>query len=236
MKPYLAKTPKFVKWIFPKRVWAFPKNTNSVYLTFDDGPIPEVTPWVLDELKKHGAKATFFCIGENIQKHPEIFKRIIAEGHSVGNHTFNHLNGWKTETSEYVENVLSCEETISYVLNNSPFKGGRGDVFNSEFNPEVSGQNSELLFRPPYGKITGKQAQFLRKKGYQIIMWDVLSGDFDQNISEEKCLQNVIKNIEPGTIIVFHDSLNAEKNLRYVLPKALGFIGENSLLCKGFNQ
>src|SRR5690606_11661502 len=171
--------PRFIQRLYPERIWAFPHSKDSVYLTFDDGPIPEVTPWVLDELKKHNAKATFFCIGKNVQKHPEIFRRIIAEGHSVGNHTFNHLNGWKTETSEYVENVLTCEETFSYVLNTPPFEGGRGDV-----------SNSRLLFRPPYGKITSKQAKILQQKGFNIVMWDILSYDYDATVSEKKCLQN----------------------------------------------
>lgn len=209
--------PRFIQRLYPERIWAFSRSSNSIFLTFDDGPIPEVTPWVLDELKKHNAKATFFCIGENVQKHPEIFRRIVAEGHSVGNHTFNHLNGWKTKTSEYVENVLKCEE-----------------ILNSEFNPESSGQN--LKFRPPYGKITSKQTKILQKKGFKIVMWDVLSYDFDATLSEEKCLQKVLKNIKPGSVVVFHDSLKAEKNLRFVFPKVLGFIGQNSLLCKGFNQ
>ncbi len=235
--------PRFIQRLYPERIWAFSRSQNSVFLTFDDGPIPEVTPWVLDELKKHNAKATFFCIGENVQKHPEIFRRIVAEGHSVGNHTFNHLNGWKTKTSEYVKNVLSCEETISYILNNSPFeepvpnllREGRGEVSNSEFSNRQSAIENRKLFRPPYGKITSKQTKILQKKGFKIIMWDVLSYDFDATISEEECLQNVLKNIKQGSVVVFHDSLKAEKNLRYVLPKVLEKIGEYGLWCKSFN-
>jgi len=119
LKLYFVKTPKFVKWIFPKRIWAFSRLEKGVHLTFDDGPIPEVTPWILDLLKEYNAKATFFCIGENVAKHPEIFKRILAEGHSVGNHTFNHLNGWKTKTSEYIENILKSERTM---IKNSEFR------------------------------------------------------------------------------------------------------------------
>src|SRR5690606_7851349 len=177
--------PRFIQRLYPERIWAFSRSSNSVFLTFDDGPIPKVTPWVLDELKKHNAKATFFCIGENVQKHPEIFRRILDEGHSVGNHTFNHLNGWKTEVSEYVDNVLKCEE-----------------VFNSEFGI----QNSELLFRPPYGRISSKQAKLLLKEGYKIVMWSCISYDYDRNVSEEKCLQNVLRSVRSGSIIVFHDS------------------------------
>ncbi|MEH6763927.1 MAG: polysaccharide deacetylase family protein [Aequorivita antarctica] len=195
--------PRFIQRLYPERTWAFSRKSNAVYLTFDDGPIPEVTPWVLDELKKHNAKATFFCIGENVQKHPEIFRRITAEGHSVGNHTFNHLKGTKTETPAYIKNVLLAEELI----------------------------NSKL-FRPPYGRITSKQARILQEKGFKIVMWDIISYDYDATIAEEKCLQNVLKNIKPGSVIVFHDSLKAEKNLRYVLPKVLEFIGEKNWLSK----
>ncbi len=198
--------PRFIQRLYPERIWAFSRSSNSVFLTFDDGPIPEVTPWVLDELKKHNAKATFFCIGENVQKHPEIFQRILSEDHSVGNHTFNHLNGWKTATSEYIENIEKAKK----------------QMHNSEFKI----QNSRLLFRPPYGKITSKQAKTLQKKGFKIVMWDIISYDYDTNVSEEKCLQNVLKNIRSGSVVVFHDSLKAEKNLRYVLPKVLEFIGE----------
>ncbi len=204
--------PRFIQRLYPERIWAFSHKIDSVYITFDDGPIPEVTSWVLDELKKHNAKATFFCIGENVQKHPEVFQKILSEGHSVGNHTFNHLKGTKTETSEYIENVE---------------KAGRQMENNSEFKI----QNSKL-FRPPYGKITPIQAKKLQKKGIKIVMWDIISYDFDATISEEQCLQNVLKNIKPGSIIVFHDSLKAEKNLRYVLPKVLEFIGEKNWLCE----
>ncbi len=215
--------PRFIQRLYPERIWAFSRKNNAVYLTFDDGPIPEVTPWVLDQLKKHNAKATFFCIGENIKKHPEIFKRIIAEGHTVGNHTFNHVNGWKTEDLEYVENVLKCQRVTSSIHKDSPFEGGGRNVLQKS--------KSFQLFRPPYGKITSEQAKILRKKGYKIVMWDVLSYDFDGTISEEICLQNVLKNIKPGSIVVFHDSLKAEKNLRYVLPKVLEFVGKKKNRC-----
>ncbi len=197
MKFDVVKMPKFIQWLYPERIWAFSRSKNSVYLTFDDGPIPEVTPWVLDELKKYDAKATFFCIGENVKKHPEIYKRISSEGHAVGNHTFNHLNGVKTTPSNYIENTIQASALI----------------------------NSKL-FRPPYGRIFPKQAKMLQKKGFKIVMWNIISYDYDASISGEKCLQNVLKHIKPGSVIVFHDSLKAEKNLRYVLPKVLEFILE----------
>lgn len=206
MKLLYTKTPKFVAWLFPKRIWAFSRSENNVYLTFDDGPIAEVTPWVLDQLNSYNAKATFFCIGENIKKHPTIFERIISEGHAFGNHTFNHLNGTETPTETYIQNVNAFEETIQN------FK-----------NIEVQKSN---LFRPPYGRLTQKQAKMLQQKGYKIVMWDVLSYDWEKEVSEAQCLQNVLKNIQPGSIVVFHDSLKAEKNLRYVLPKVLECIKE----------
>ncbi len=208
--------PRFIQRLYPERIWAFSREEKSIYLTFDDGPIPEVTPWVLDELKKYNAKATFFCIGENVQKHPEIFQRILSEGHSVGNHTFNHLNGWKTATSEYIENVDKAEAQMG---NNSKFK-----------------IQDSRLFRPPYGKITSKQAKILQRKGFKIVMWDIISYDYDANTSPEKCLQNVLKNIKPGSIVVFHDSLKAEKNLRYVLPKVLEVIDKNRLNSRIINN
>jgi peptidoglycan/xylan/chitin deacetylase (PgdA/CDA1 family) len=203
--------------MFPKRVWTFPKESNAIFLTFDDGPIPNITPWVIQELKKHDAKATFFCIGENIKKHPEIFRTVISEGHSIGNHTYNHLNGWKTDISEYVKNVIQSEaEATKWKINN----------------PQSAISNQQSLFRPPYGKITPKQSKTLQKKGYKIIMWDILSADYNTSISEEKCLQNVLKSIEPGSIVVFHDSFKAEKNLRYALPKVLDFISEKGWKCE----
>lgn len=213
--------PKYIQWFYPERIWAFSRKENAVYLTFDDGPIPKVTPWVLEELKKHDAKATFFCIGNNVEKYPEIFRKIISEGHSVGNHTFNHLKGWKTKTSEYVDNV----EKADIIMRE-----------NSEFSPNSYRDQNSALFRPPYGKITSKQANILQKKNYRIVMWDIISFDYDPKISEEVCLQNVLKNIQPGSVIVFHDSLKAEKNLRYALPKVLRFISEKGWKCSSIQN
>lgn len=210
MKFYWIKTNWFIKKIFSNYTWDVSNAGNTVYLTFDDGPIPEVTDWVLTELKKHGFKATFFSIGENITKYPEIFKKVISEEHSIGNHTYNHLNGWNTSTEDYIENVARCEEAISKNIN----------------------QNlKSKLFRPPYGKIKTAQSKAIQKLGYKIIMWDVLSADFDTKISREQCLDNVLSNVKPGSIIVFHDSVKAFKNLEYVLPKTLGFLKEKKFNC-----
>lgn len=195
-----VKIPWLIKKIYPTRIWEGPKEDKNIYLTFDDGPIPEVTPWVLEMLRKFEAKATFFCIGDNVRKHPEIFRQVVAEGHAVGNHTFNHLNGWKTGTEEYLSNTEKGREIMQQHLEK----------------PEKI-----RLFRPPYGKIRNRQARALEEQGYQVVMWDVLSLDYDRKLSGKECYQNVIKYAKAGSIIVFHDSLKAEKNLKFALPKVL---------------
>ena len=203
MSFYWIKTNALIKTIFSNYVWDIPNSENKIYLTFDDGPTPEITEWVLEELQKYNAKASFFCIGNNIEKHPEIFKKVIDNGHSIGNHTFDHLNGWKTSTKEYIENFELCKNSIS--------------------NPKSK------IFRPPYGKIKASQTKKLRQLGYKIIMWDVLSADYDTSITPEKCLENVLQNVTSGSIIVFHDSVKAFPNLKYTLPRALEY-----LAVKGF--
>ena len=211
MKKYFSKTPRFMMRFFSKYTWRFQSNEKEIFLTFDDGPTPEITQFVLSELKKYNAKATFFCIGKNIKYYPEIFNEIIADGHSIGNHTQNHLNGWKTTTENYIANFLECHKTIT------------------QFNKiKIKHQ----LFRPPYGKIKKSQAEKILKKGYKIIMWDVLSADFDNTISKERCLQNVLNNAKKGTIIVFHDSLKASKKVKYALPKVLKAFSDKGFVFK----
>jgi len=188
---YLIRTPNFIQSMFPNFTWRIPTERKELFLTFDDGPIPEVTPWVLDQLQQYDAKATFFCVGENAQRYPDIMLRLHAEGHSLGNHTHNHLSGWGTENMEYFHNVRKCARAV----------------------------DSEL-FRPPYGRMKPGQAQFILRH-YKIVMWDVLSGDFDPAVSEEQCLSNIVNNAGPGSIVVLHDSLKAEENLRYTLPRVL---------------
>ena len=207
MKPYFIKTPILLKLIFRNWVWSFSSKEKVLYLTFDDGPTPEITEWTLYELKKYEAKATFFCIGKNIAEHPEIFQKILEENHSVGNHTNNHLNGWKTKTSDYLQNI---EESEKYFEENQKSK-----------------IKNQKLFRPPYGRLTLSQSKKIRKKGYKIIMWDVLSADFDPKISNEKCLENVIRNIQNGSVILFHDSVKASEKLKFVLPKVLEYYNYN---------
>jgi peptidoglycan/xylan/chitin deacetylase (PgdA/CDA1 family) len=210
MKPYFIKTPNLLKIIFNKRVWSFSTKEKNIYLTFDDGPTPEITDWTLNQLKDYNAKATFFCIGKNVEKHPEIFQKIIKEQHAVGNHTHNHLNGWKINKQDYFINF----EKADFTLNNS---------IDQYSNPQKNSIQIAKLFRPPYGKISLKQSKNIRKKGYKIIMWDVLSADFDTTISNKECLKNVIKNLRNGSIVVFHDSIKASEKLKYVLPKVLEY-------------
>jgi peptidoglycan/xylan/chitin deacetylase (PgdA/CDA1 family) len=183
-----------LKKLYPQLVWDVNHDGRCIYLTFDDGPIPIVTPFVLNILKQYNAKATFFCIGDNVRKHPDVFEQVKADGHAKGNHTYNHLDGWKTDNKTYLENFLLADE--------------------------LTGSN---LFRPPYGRIKKSQVKLLKeaKPGLQIIMWNILSGDFDISLKPEKCLDNVIKNTSPGDMVLFHDSLKAFKRLEYVLPRAM---------------
>ena len=191
---YPVKTPWLVKKLYPNLIWNINNDSRCIYLTFDDGPIPIVTPFVLNILKQYEAKATFFCIGDNVTKHPEVFEQVKNEGHAIGNHTFNHLKGWKTKDNLYLENFL-----------------------------KANGLLHANLFRAPYGRIKRSQIKLLQnaRPGLKIIMWSVLSGDFDINLTPEKCLENVIDSTKSGDIVVFHDSLKAFDRLQYVLPRAM---------------
>jgi peptidoglycan/xylan/chitin deacetylase (PgdA/CDA1 family) len=188
--------PILVRKIFNKVKWNYPASENVIYLTFDDGPIPGITPWVLQELKSYNARATFFCIGDNVRKNPDVYAQIDPEIHAIGNHTMHHLKGWNTTNKSYYNDVEEAEKFIH-----------------------------SALFRPPYGQIRLSQMQHLSRK-YNIIMWDVLSKDYDESVDGEYCYQRVIKNAKPGSIIVFHDSIKAEKRLRHVLPKVLKYYSE----------
>lgn len=192
---YFIKTPRWLRRLYPSCIWQINTQKKIIYLSFDDGPHYLATPFVLDELKKYNAKASFFCIGKNVVELEHIYRRIIDEGHVVGNHTYNHLNGWKTDNDIYLKNIASASDIIE-----------------------------SNLFRPPYGKITFKQVKTLSKKpiGLKIIMWSVLSGDFDKGLSNESCLDNVKKNAREGSIVVLHDSEKAFDKLQFVLPKVLG--------------
>lgn len=198
---YFVKTPRFIKRIFPKLIWDIPTDDKVIYLTFDDGPTPKITDWVLNELKQYNAKATFFCIGKNIVNNPEILKNIIDHGHAVGNHTHNHLNKWTVSKKTYLKDI---KHTHKVLLKHAGLQ-----------------TKTKKLFRPPYGKISPKTAKKLQQKNYKIIMWDVLSGDFDLSITHDKCLENILENTTNGSIVVFHDSIKAATNLKYCLPKVL---------------
>lgn len=196
MRKYFVKTPWWLKKIYPQRVWCIDNAKKNIYLSFDDGPHPVATPFILDELKKYNAKATFFCIGKNVTAHPEIYKRILNEGHKTGNHTNNHLNGWQTSNDTYLSDATECAKIVE-----------------------------SDLFRPPYGKLRSSQAKdigkAIGKTAAKIVMWDVLSGDFDETLSKENCLKNVIGNTGPGSIVVFHDSGKAWEKMSFVLPQIL---------------
>lgn len=209
---YFVKTPRVIKRLFSKLIWDIPTNNKTVYLTFDDGPTPEVTNWVLEQLNKYNAKATFFCIGKNITNHPPILKNIIKNGHTVGNHTNTHLNNWKVSNNTYITDIDLANNCLEKHIDPT--------------------NNSNQLFRPPYGKFNLKVTQILQQKGYQIIMWDVLSADFDQSITPQKCLNNVVKNTTNGSIVVFHDSKKAFENLKYCLPKILEHFSKKGFVFK----
>ena len=197
-----VKTPVIAKKVFPKFIWDLPSATKTIYLTFDDGPTSKITNWTLDVLNQYDAKATFFCIGKNIENHPDIFENILENGHSIGNHTWNHIKGWRTSTKAYLKNIDETQKLI--------------DTFTNKQNLQ-----SENLFRPPYGQLRLKQARALDNLGYKVVMWNVLSFDWDKTLSENTCLKNVIDNSSSGSIVVFHDSLKAEKNMKYALPRTL---------------
>jgi peptidoglycan/xylan/chitin deacetylase (PgdA/CDA1 family) len=194
-----ATVPFFIRIFFPSLVWHMPRGSRRIYLTFDDGPHPDITPKVLSILEKFNAKATFFCVGQNVERFPETYQMIPDAGHETGNHSFNHLKGWNETTRSYVDNVMKGQPLIQ-----------------SEF------------FRPPYGRITSSQIRMLKPK-FRIVMWSVLSYDFDKNTSPEQCLKNVTDHVKDGDIVVFHDSEKAAKNMLSALPKLLEILS-----AKGF--
>lgn len=198
-----VKPPFLLKHVFSNLVWNFPVTEKILYLTFDDGPTPEISDWTLDILKSYNAKATFFCVGENVNACPDIYDRIINDGHAIGNHTYNHIKGWKSTTQEYLDNIDKAATVID-----------------------------SKLFRPPYGQILPKQSSAISKLDYKIIMWNILSQDWDSSISKEKCARNVINNASKGDIVVFHDSKKASHNMKYALPLVLEHFSKNGYVFK----
>lgn len=185
------RSPLWLQWLYPGMSWHRSRDKRIIYLTFDDGPIPDVTPHVLKILKSYEVNATFFCVGENVARYPELYHELKVQGHRTGNHTHNHLKGWETPTTKYLENVAECNELVA-----SP------------------------LFRPPYGKLTNKQYRLLKRE-YEVVMWDVITYDFDSSLSPQKCLEETIRRTKNGSIVVFHDNIKAEANLLYTLPRAI---------------
>ena len=207
----IVKTPKAARRLFPAALWKVRTREKILYLTFDDGPIEEVTPQVLDILQKYDAKATFFCIGKNIQANPELFRRIAEDGHTIGNHTQDHLNGWQTINALYFENVDKCTTTLANAM---------PQLVSVSQDDQEAELPDKTFFRPPYGKLTLAQYNHI-KKSHKVVMWDVLAFDFDLKVTKEQVLDNVIKNAVPGSIIVFHDSLKAKDKMLYALPRVL---------------
>lgn len=211
MKITPTKTPLLAKKMFPNYIWDVPSESKTLFLTFDDGPTPKITNWTLDVLDEYNAKATFFCIGKNIENHPDIFQNILDNDHVIGNHSYNHLKGWRTSTKKYLSNISKAQKTIDSLYANHHSK-------------------VKYLFRPPYGQIRPKQGKALLELGYHIIMWNVLSFDWNNEISPDNCLENVLSNAQSGSIIVFHDSEKAKVNMTYALPNVLEHFSK-----KGYN-
>ena len=202
-----ALIPRMVTWLFPNRVWQIPTAQKEIFLSFDDGPHPRITPMVLDMLASHGAKASFFCIGDRVKRFPGIYQRIVDEGHAIGNHTFHHLNGWKTNDADYLTNITEAALCID-----------------------------SRLFRPPYGRIKGSQARAIVAKGFKTIMWTVLSGDYDVKLNPAQCANRVLDNIAPGCIYLFHDAEKAEKNMLFALEKLLDACKIQGFRCEKIND
>ncbi|EMR00908.1 polysaccharide deacetylase family protein [Cesiribacter andamanensis] len=195
---YLHFTPRWLQQLYPNLLWHMPRSSPEIYLTFDDGPIPEVTPWVLQQLAQWNARATFFCVGQNVQNHPELVQQLVQAGHRLGNHTYHHLKGSQTPLQAYLQDVARCQQALAPYLD----------------------QQAPLLFRPPYGRMGRQQRRQLQEQ-YRIVMWDVLSADYDSRLQPRRCLAKSIAHTRPGSIVVFHDSLKAWDRLQWVLPRYL---------------
>jgi peptidoglycan/xylan/chitin deacetylase (PgdA/CDA1 family) len=248
----IHRTPFFLPWFYPSLVWRMPTREKVLYLTFDDGPVPGPTEFALHTLGRFDALATFFCIGDNIRKYPQVFRKVVDDGHAIGNHTFNHLNGWKTNVERYVGNTKECSDEIVLKINAQEARNRELEA--RAENAEIRSKEQEVrskrqgagssqhpgekhiftdtsslvldagslapnLFRPPYGRIT--RTQMKRLPTYSIIMWDVLSMDYNKFLSPDACLRNTISACRPGSIIVFHDSYKAERNMMYALPRLM---------------
>ena len=191
----LTKVPSWIRKSKSDRIWDFSDSSKSIFLTFDDGPQPEVTEWVLELLDQEEIKATFFCVGNNVHKYPEIYEQILKSGHQVGNHSFTHPNAWKTPTEDYMEDVKKAQTCIA-----------------------------SHLFRPPYGKISNKIVREVEILGMQTVMWSLLSYDFEVDLNTDKQLKNLQNKVEPGDVVVFHDSMKCYPNLKKLLPSFIKYV------------
>ena len=209
---HFFSVPSTIQWLIPSCTWRKVGQEKVIYLTFDDGPHPEITAWVINELKKHQIKATFFCVGDNLKKHPETAKQLLTEGHQIGNHTMHHIKGWKHKNVDYLKDIEDCDTEIRKI--------------HEQMNDEKA---QPRLFRPPYGQIKPSQIGLLREQGYEIIQWSDLSCDYDKHLNCEKSLSALVKNAKPGSIVVFHDSEKAENQLKQILPSYL-----EAMLAEGF--
>jgi len=196
---------RFLRWLYPEAIWRMDPNVKAVYLTFDDGPIPEATPFVLDTLARYGIKATFFVVGDNVHKHPELFQRIISEGHRDGNHTYNHIGGFRWLSRNYLRNTKKAQEEIEQWMSIAQFPP---------------------LFRPPHGWMRPLQYQVIRRKKYRIIMWDLVTRDYSKRLNADEVLENVKRYARNGSIITFHDSLRSIDKLHKILPSAIEWLQE----------
>ncbi|UOR06209.1 polysaccharide deacetylase family protein [Hymenobacter aerilatus] len=203
----IFRIPALVRRLVPQGQWRMPVGAGekTLYLTFDDGPIPDETPFVLEQLAGVGARGTFFCVGDNVARHPEVAQQVLAAGHRLGNHTHHHLNSWKTPPADYLADIARCQQTLDAL--------------------EPTAAETRPLLRPPYGRITHPLARTLAVT-HQLIMWDVLTYDFDATFAPEQCLRAAVRYSRPGAIVVFHDSLKASRNLRFVLPRYLQHFAE----------
>lgn len=201
---FIEQPPKLVRWMYPQAIWRMNPKEKAVYLTFDDGPIPQMTPWVLDVLDKYNIKATFFLVGDNVRKHPKEFKMLKARGHRLGNHTFNHIRGFEWLTKNYLANTEKANELIQ-----------------------------TDLFRPPHGHMRWLQYELLRRK-YKIIMWDLVTRDYSKHLNGEQVFEKVKKYVRNGSIITFHDSIKSEKNTKYALPRSIEWLLEQGYEFKVF--
>lgn len=219
--------------LYPDFIWRIPSKEKEIFLTFDDGPIPEITEFVLEELNKYNAKATFFCIGGNIEKYPNVLQQVVNQYHAIGNHTYNHLKGWDTEDDIYVENFKKCEDLMDIRCSMFGFRTSNIEHRMSNIEHQTS-KNEKRLFRPPFGRIKRSQAKEVLKS-HEIVMWDVLTGDYDQNLSKERVLSKTLQHIEQGSIVLFHDSIKASKNMMYALPRVLEHYSNQGFSFKSIN-